>query len=246
MMPALQDVLYGVVLGYLVLTISESASHNHFLHAGSKIRKFWSRLGGLGKYIHNSWYSHHVVHHYRTFKQDYVTQFQSPDEETLLKADLIKRGKKQIALNSYGLRVGSPKEFVKYVYPHVPHYALMCYLGGLWFTFGALLPVFTYQWLAHFVHPYLHMDYQKALKTAHPVMRLFLKTRYFQFLAQHHFLHHKYVDYNYNLLLGGDLFWRCQRFPSEADYQEMQSLGLYVKPVHLDSASPMESKQSAL
>lgn len=237
------QILKGIVIGYAVLCISESASHRNFLHASPKIRKFWQRIGAIGRYIHHSWYSHHVVHHYRTFRQDYVTQFSSAAEEAHLRADLKQRGKEQIARNSYGLRVGSPKEFIKYVYPHVPHYALLCYLGGGWFTLGALLPVFAYQWLAHFVHPYLHMNYEQALHSASPLMRPFLRSAYFRFLAQHHFLHHKYVHCNYNLLLGGDLVWRCQRLPSEEDYLEMQALGLYVAPQHL---KPLTAQTGAL
>lgn len=236
-MPQLIQLVCGVVLGYLVLCISESASHRHFLHASPRIRKFWQRIGSVGRYIHNSWYSHHVVHHYRTFRQDHVTQFTSAGEEAVLRDDLTRRGKRQIALNSYGLRVGSPTEFIKYVYPHVPHYALLCWLGGIWFTAGALLPVLMYQWLAHYVHPYLHMNYAQALTTASPLMRPFLRSRYFRFLAQHHFLHHKYVHCNYNLLLGGDLVWQRQRYPSREDYREMQALGLYVAPRHLSELS---------
>jgi hypothetical protein len=235
-MQILIQMLSGLLLGYAMLCISESASHRHFLHASPRIRRFWQRIGLIGKYIHNSWYSHHVVHHYRSFRQDHVTQFSSPDEEVFLRADLTRRGKKQITLNSYGLRVGSLKEFVKYLYPHLPHYALLCYLGGAWFTLGALLPVLFYQWLAHYAHPYLHMNYELALQSASPLMRPFLRSAYFRFLAQHHFLHHKYVHCNYNLLLGGDPFWRRQRFPSQQDYSEMQALGLFVSPDDLAGA----------
>lgn len=237
-------ILSGLLIGYLVLCISESASHRYFLHANRAIRNFWQRFGPIGNYIHNSWYSHHVVHHYRTFRQNHVTQFRSKEEEQALREDLTQRKKKQIALNSYGLRIGSFKEFIKYVYPHVPHYALLCYLGGPWFTVGALIPVFTYQWLAHFVHPYLHMNYAEALKTASPAMRLFLQTRYFRFLAQHHFLHHKYVHCNYNLLLGGDLLWGVQRLPTAENYAEMQALGMYIADKHLSSSTKLAHKQA--
>ncbi len=242
MIAALQ-VLAGVLIGYLVLCISESASHRHLLHAQPKFRRFWKRMSGLGDYIHNSWYSHHVVHHYRTFRQDYVTQFKSADEEETLKADLIRRGKKQISLNSYGLRVGNFKQWIKYLYPHLPHYVLMCYLGGLWFSLGALVPLLFYQWLAHFAHPYLHMNYQLALKNASPLMRPFLRSTYFRFLAQHHFMHHKYVECNFNLMLGGDVIWQCQRFPSAEDYAEMLALGMFVAPA--DSPDPELNLQTA-
>ncbi len=242
-MTILIQILSGVLIGYAVLCVSESASHHHFLHAGPRIRKFWQRMGAIGSYVHNSWYSHHVVHHYRTFCLNHVTQFRSPEEEIALREDLTLRGKRQIALNSYGLRVGSFKEFIKYVYPHVPHYALLCFWGGPWFSLGALLPVLFYQWLAHFAHPYLHMNYAQALKSASPWMLPFLRSRYFRFLAQHHFLHHKYVHCNFNLLLGGDLIWRKQRLPSPEDYIEMQALGMYVAPedIHVSDVNLIQT-----
>lgn len=225
---AWEQILSGLVLGYLVLSISESASHNHFLHGSRKLRQAWLKLGKVGAYIHNSWYSHHVVHHYRTFRQDHVTQFTSTDEEQGLRSKLTQMGKRQIALNSYGLRVGVAKEWLKYMYPHLPHYSLLCWFGGGWFTVGALGPLFFYGWLAHYVHPYLHLSYDQALKTCSPLMRPFLQSAYFKFLAQHHYLHHRYVDSNFNLLLGGDFFWRRQRFASDIDRQDMQRLGLFV------------------
>ncbi len=227
-MNALEQIITGLTLGYLVLCISESASHNHFLHGSRKIRDLWLKLGKPGAYIQNSWYSHHVVHHYRTFKQDHVTQFTSTAEEQTLRSTLSEMGKAQIARNSYGLRVGAPKEWLKYLYPHLPHYALLCWLGGGWFTLGALVPLYFYGWLAHFVHPYLHLSYTESLKSCSPLMRLFLRTPYFKFLAQHHYLHHRYVNCNFNLLLGGDFFWRSQRFSTAADRQEMQRLGIYL------------------
>lgn len=222
-------VFSGLIIGYGVLCISESASHNHFLHGSRKIRDFWPKLGTLGDYILNSWYSHHVVHHYRTFKINHVTQFTSEAEETKLREHLGTMGKTQIALNSYGLRVGKPKEWFKYLLPHLPHYLLMCFIGGGWFTLGAFFPLFFYGWLAHFVHPYMHLSYNTVLNTASPAMKVFLRSPYFKFLAQHHYLHHRYLNCNFNLLLGGDLIWRCQRFASPEDKLEMQKLGLFVK-----------------
>ena len=73
------------------------------------------------------------------------------------------------------------------------------------------------------------MPYEKALKTASPFMKWFLLTPYFKFLAQHHYLHHRYVNCNFNLLLGGDVICRKQRFPNEEDLIEMKKLGLFVK-----------------
>jgi hypothetical protein len=229
-MSIFEQILTGLVVGYIILSISESACHNFLLHGTKKLLNFWSKVGKFGGYMLHSWYSHHVVHHYRTYKNDYITQFTSEEEETKLREDLTAMGKKQIALNSYGLRVGSPKEWVKYSYPHLPHYLTMCFIGGGWFSVGAIFPLFFYEWLAHYIHPYMHMPYEQALKTASPLMRLFLLTPYFKFLAQHHYLHHRYVDCNFNLLLGGDIIWQCQRFANEEDILELKKLGLFVSP----------------
>jgi hypothetical protein len=229
----LEKILTGLIVGYLVLCLSESAFHNYFLHGSKKVRNFWPKIGKLGYYILNSWFSHHVVHHYRTYKKNHITQFTSEQEQNKLTDDLKAMGKKQIALNSYGLRVGSPKEWIKYVCPHLPHFTLMCLIGGGWFTIGALFPLFFYAWLAHYIHPYMHSSYEKSLNTASPLMKLFLLSPYFKFLAQHHYLHHRYINCNFNLLLGGDLIWGCQRFASHDDIIEMQKLGIFVKSKRL-------------
>jgi hypothetical protein len=227
------QIFCGLMMGYVLLCISESLSHNHFLHGSKKIRNIWKKTGLLGNYVLNSWYSHHVVHHYRTFKTNHITQFNSKAEENDLSLDLSAMGKRQIVKNSYGLRVGSPKEWIKYFYPHIPHYLALCLLGGGWFSLGACFPMFFYGWLAHFVHPYLHMSYEKALMTASPSMKFFLRTPYFKYLAQHHYLHHRYVNCNFNLMLGGDFFWRSHRIANQADIEHMQELGIYTKPNQL-------------
>ena len=55
-----------------------------------------------------------------------------------------------------------------------------------------------------------------------------LKTGYIQSLRQHHYLHHRYSDYNFNLLLGGDVVLGRYRVPTTQDWDEMYRLGLVV------------------
>jgi len=45
-------------------------------------------------------------------------------------------------------------------------------------------------------------------------------------MARNHYMHHRYVASNFNLVLGGDLLRGKYRVSSPADIAEMQRLGL--------------------
>ena len=112
-MIVLGHTVLGMVLGYIFFSIAESVIHKYILHANTRRRRFWDKLGYLGIYINNSWYSHHVVHHCKTFRTDHVTMFDSKQQEQELSDYLTKNGKEQIVLNSYGLRVGGENSTTK-------------------------------------------------------------------------------------------------------------------------------------
>jgi len=226
-MIALGQIILGIVLGYILFSITESIIHRYILHAKGRRRESWSKLGYLGVYINNSWYSHHVVHHCKTFKTDYVAMFDSKQQERELSDFLTKNGKEQVVLNSYGLRVGSFYEKMQYIYPHLLWLFVICYFGGGWFALGVLVPLFLYVWVAEYVHPYVHLSYNKSIGVASPLMRLAIKTKYFKYLARHHYLHHKYINCNFNLMLGGDWFLGCHRSPNKKDLVEINNLGFF-------------------
>lgn len=229
-------ILFGVIFGYFVIAVTESISHGTLLHASGDRREFWTKFGKVSNYFLDSWYSHHVVHHYKTFRTNYVTMFDNKEHEVSLRDTLIRNGKEQVVLDSYGLRIGSFYKKIQYLYTHVIQIALISYFGGPWVTLGLLIPICFYVWVAEYVHPYIHLPYSVALESAGPLMRVFLKTSYFKFLTRHHFLHHKYVNCNFNLMLGGDVFWGKQRRAIDADFNEMNDLGLCMpKSFSLDT-----------
>jgi len=156
-----------------------------------------------------------------------VTQFSSISEREKLDQSLQYRGRDRIKDQIYGTRIGSRlSDFILYMGPTLPFFLIACWIGGAQFTIGGLIPLVAWPILAQYVHPYIHMDHD-TLRTEAPVsIRLFSKTPYFRFLVKHHWLHHKYENCNYNLLLGGDLFWRQQRIPSEQDLRDMADMGL--------------------
>jgi hypothetical protein len=228
-MNTLNLIIPGAVLGYILFSVFECMAHKYVLHAKRSTRNSWARLGSLGAYINDSWYAHHVIHHYKTFQTDHVTQFDSAQQEQELNQWLIARGKRSSVLSNHGLRVGNFLEKIRYLYPHLPWITVVCYLGGGEFAIGVLIPLFFYVWVAEHVHPNMHRPHQEAMRIASPLMKHLLNTRYFKALVRHHYLHHKFVDCNFNLMLGADWFLGCHRSPSKAELLEMSDLGL----VHL-------------
>jgi hypothetical protein len=124
------------------------------------------------------------------------------------------------------VRAGGPREFIRQVSPTIPFFAVICWFGGFWFTIGALPMLFLMPFASQFIHPHLHMSTQRAQETAPPILLPLFKTRYFRFIARHHWMHHRYTHCNFNLLPGGDYLLGRHRNPSPADCAEMAALGL--------------------
>jgi hypothetical protein len=221
-------VFSGVVVGYLIVTVCESLFHRAVGHAPPQLRRLWGRARTVGAFFLRAWYSHHVVHHLRTFRRDHVTQFSSPEEEARLRSSLIAHERGHVVEQGYGLRVGGPGEFLRHVAPTLPVFLAACWLGGAWFTAGAALPLLAMPLVSELVHPYLHMGQERAAREVPALLRPLLATSYFRFVARHHWLHHRYTDCNYNLLPGGDFLLGVHRRPSPEDLAEMAAIGLSV------------------
>lgn len=227
-MTELGQILTGALVGYLIVTVCESYFHRAVGHATPRLRRLCVRAPLLGSFILRAWYAHHVVHHLRTFRRDHVTQFAAPGEEARLRSGLLAQGRGHIVEQAYGVRVGGPGEFLRYVAPTLPVFLAVCWLGGGWFTAGATLPLLVMPLVSELVHPYAHMAHERATREAPPLLRPLLATRYFQFVVRHHWLHHRYLDCNFNLLPGGDFLLGVHRKPSPRDLAEMVAVGLSV------------------
>src|SRR4051794_30845678 len=119
-MTEIYQILYGLLIGYLAVSVCESYFHRTIGHASPRLRLLWRKMRKLGAPFLRSWYSHHVVHHFKTFRRDHVTQFSCPDEERRLRLSMIAKGHGHVVGQSYGVRVGSPGEFFRYVGPTLP------------------------------------------------------------------------------------------------------------------------------
>jgi hypothetical protein len=220
----------GLICGYLTITLCESFFHRAIQHASPDLRRWYRRLGRLGRVLQDAWYSHHVIHHFQTFRRDHVTQFADDSERARLTRRLREIDKSEIVACEYGNIIGIElKAYLFYMGPTLPVFAATCWLGGLWFTIGACVPLIAWPMLAQFVHPHLHRNHREVMDDPRAWPRFMARTRYFRHLAQHHWLHHTYPNCNYNLLLGGDWLLGVHRRADADDLVAMQSIGLWVR-----------------
>ncbi|HET6378302.1 MAG TPA: hypothetical protein VFG05_08375 [Methylocella sp.] len=222
-------VFSGFVCGYLAASLCESLFHRIIGHASPALRRLYRKAGPPGQAMIVSWHAHHAVHHILTFRADHVTQFMSGSEQARLDAHLKKRHAGGVIACGYGLMIGRrPESFAKFMAPSLPVFLALSLLGGCWFALGAFAPFCAMPVFSQFVHPYLHMRHELVLKQGPALIRLFARTRYFKYLARHHWLHHRYMGCNYNLLLGGDVLLGVHRRAALQDLDAMRAIGLWT------------------
>lgn len=232
------SMIAGLLLGYAVTTVLESYLHRVIYHAGPRIRRLWARYPRISRPFRRAYFSHGIVHHRWTFRKDFVTQFSSRQEKERLdlrikgsQASLIRREHYGMTLRGVGI--------VWFTLPLLPCLVLIGLVLGPWGLVGALPAVAAYSCLAMFVHPHLHRPHEEDVAGVSAVRRWILKTGYVRFLRRHHFLHHRYTDCNFNLLLGGDVVLGRYRSPTVQDWDEMHRLGLIVGDGKRRMSSPL-------
>lgn len=217
----------GAVLGYLTATLVESFAHHHISDARPRRVRGWQEHPRLFKYLIRTHYSHHSVHHLRTFRRDHVTQFRSAEERGALDAELMERGEHgQIVMKSnYAVKLHGTGALV-FVAPLIPFLPLVYLLLGVPGLVGSLLPMVCPPFFSNYLHPYLHMPHDAAVAKAPWLISWLLRTRYGRAMARNHFMHHRYMNCNFNLMLGGDVLRGVSRQPSDKDVAELQRIGL--------------------
>mgnify|MGYP000897804549 CR=1 FL=1 len=220
------EILCGLVWGYVAASLTESFFHRHVLHANARFRRLWKRYPTFFAGDRSAYYSHHVIHHVRTYRHSFVNQFPNDTEQVKVDNSLPEGYRRWIIAEKYGTTL-TFIGVLRFVSPSPPVILFTCLLFGWWVTLGMLVPF----WLilpsmSKFVHPFLHRRYQEALADSPTLLAWFMRTRYMRFLIRHHYLHHRYIKCNYNLLLGGDFILGVQRAPSTEDLKAMEALGL--------------------
>ena len=236
-MVRLLELSAGLCLGYAIATLAESFLHKHIGHASPKLRKFWQRHPLFFQSFSKAFYGHHVVHHGLTFP-DFVTQFREPVESSKASVDanILEEAQNHfhdpklpawIEASEYGLSV-STRAVPYFVGPVVPLVPVIYLIFGLWVTLGAIIPLLiVYPLMSKSFHPLLHL-YPKVMQKGPLYQRRLLNLRVVRKILVAHYLHHKYVMCNFNLIPGGDWILGAIRKPSPKDRETMKKLGLPV------------------
>ena len=170
-------------------------------------------------------YGHHVVHHARTFRKNYVTQFQSSEEQRELDESLSPVMRRDMHKTQYGVTIKG-FDIVRFMLPSLPVFFVFFLITGMWVSLGALVPFIIYPMMSKFIHPLMHKPYEVGLREAPWAIAKLLRTRYFRAMYRNHFMHHKYGMCNYNFMLGGDYILHVHRAPNDKDLLEMAAVGL--------------------
>ena len=219
----------GLVIGYLLATVSESIWHRLICHAEPQQRMFWKKQPLLFEPFSLSFFRHGVVHHCLTYRSDFVTKFENEEHKRRVIRIALQNGDCNIskAHCDYGLTI-SWVGFLNFNLTTFPFLPVIAMTLGLWSALSCFPMLIITPSLSRWIHPYLHASPDIIEKTAPRLVKLLLRTRYFRYVACHHFLHHKYQICNFNLLLGGDWLLGVHQNPSLADLQEMEALGFEV------------------
>ncbi|MDQ7732583.1 hypothetical protein QT231_07725 [Halomonas sp. SpR1] len=220
-------VLAGVVTGYLISSWVESFLHEYVSDALTHRVRKWERYPRLLRSLINTYYSHHTIHHVKTYRKSHDRMFDSAQQEEEVRRLLLERGKhgETIIKGVFGTRLHGWGA-VKFTLPSLIPCGLLAIYSSHWFGLGLLTTVLLPPVMSHWVHPHLHQPFLQRRSHAPLWLRWFLGTRYFRWQYINHFLHHRYGGTsNFNLVLGADYFRRKVRKPSLKDARLLAELG---------------------
>ncbi len=224
-------ILSGFFLGYVIASWSESFFHQHIGHASPRLRRFWERYPLIGTPFLAAFYCHHIIHHSLTFRKDFVTQFESEEERLRLNARIPAHWLKSVVQDDYGLTLRGAAKFL-FVAPITPFVPVIYLLFGPWVLLGASIPMFfIYPMMSKWLHPLIHKAEEGLLHTCTPLEQRIMNSWYMKLVLRDHFLHHEYVNCNYNLLRGGDYMRFVHRDATTDELATMKRIGLQPERV---------------
>lgn len=185
-----------ILITYLIATLWEYYLHKEILHANNKKVKKWKHSQNvISRLLYKGYFSHHTVHHQKTFQKEYHIQFDSDEQQIKLNIYLIKKFGETNDKQNYGLTINTFWEYVMFMLPWFIVAPIALYIETYFLilcTLILMLPLL----LSKFIHPILHED--KIQKS------WIFNNAYIKKIYQTHRIHHEDDTKNFNLLLGAD------------------------------------------
>jgi hypothetical protein len=223
---------FGVAF-YAAASLWESLFHEFVLDITPAHRAWLFRMRRWWPSLWTVHVDHNVLHHYRTYRRSYVEMFSRPDEEAYLLAALRRQYSPREVRTFIRSRYGST-----FTWDGVLPYAVPLWLGFLWLpllpswpaALGCVLanllcstPYFVF---SMWVHRYMHMRFDQAMRDAPLWLRLILGSPYGVATRISHYVHHQNPRTNYNLQYLADRLRGRWRPPSATDWDRMVAIGL--------------------
>jgi hypothetical protein len=222
---AVCQVTAGCLVGYIAASVSESICHNVFGHSPKWLRSAWRRHPRLFRAFRRMFWSHSVIHHGRTFRRNFVTQFRTAGEQAALDSGLTAWELSRARSTHYGLTI-TLRSVPYYVGPPSVVLPLLGYLGG-WAVLSGFAMFFLPPLLSMLIHPLIHMQ-RKEVERRGGLLSVLMCSEPARYIIRHHWLHHRYPSCNFNLLPLGDYLLGTYRRPSPQDYEAMRRDGIAV------------------
>lgn len=224
-------ILAGFILGYIISSIIEAIIHKYVLHASFASLRLWRKYPKIFWPLSQEHYIH-AIHHERTYQQDYLTQFRDESEQYDLDNELYLANSKlakHIKKTEYGLFAQPRAVFYIAILTTLIFGVPIYFLFSIWVLIGAIFPCYFLAYImSRYVHPFSHQNFEIAIENAPYIIRKLLRTKYLQMVIRHHFIHHEYPIYNFNLVLGADYILGWHKKPKEEDKKKMRSIGIKV------------------
>src|SRR4029078_11630159 len=104
----------GIALGYAIASYLESVLHEYVSDATVSAVRKWRRHPRLFRILLNTYFTHHVIHHFQTFRKSHIVQFDTLERRARIDRVLQTRGRhgRIIIGGGYAHRVHAEGGFV--------------------------------------------------------------------------------------------------------------------------------------
>lgn len=220
------EIILGTLLGLLSATVTESFGHRFFGHPSRWQLKLYFKYPHLFYPVLKAYYQHLVIHHHKTYQLDLFTQFRDAEEkreiDSWIRSKFSRKFANLIWLERYNLTLKGVDGTLPFVLPFfVGPILIGLVLGPVAFGASAVM-AFVPMLFSKYLHPLVH--HPEEISSASLIVQRVARTKYMRRVVQNHFLHHKYSDTNFNLLLGGDYLLGVRQRMSKEDHLEFEAL----------------------